>query len=752
VTRRLAWLAGYGVTAGATLLAGAIGWAGIGIPVPVFVTAAGALAMGISLLVLTFFVMPPGRLLVGILGAGAGAFLVLYGWGMSMAPPDVDAAGGAVVVAGLAGIGITVLAAFGMVARPIGALGGLALVAALVTAVVGSSATTVGVFPSALAAGGLLAVAVWGAATGKRASGRRRLSAPEPAPGTLAASWRRPFPDVVPWAARIAGFGLLVVVASAWARSIDPRADAVQQGAELVAGGAIALLIWSIERAARGLGRARLSGIWELVGIVLPIGMGALTFSGTVLLAWVGPLVTSNGSTSVTELDGLAAFCLTLVMARLAWLLRDGPRRLGVLLGAAGVISALQVARPSTAGSPSDIALATLGVVTVLAGIWLVRVADVLRGRAPIDVLRTPAGIDPTARPPEPAPATAGAKAAAGSKATAGAAVAGVAASARPRARDTAGSARPAPTAPRPRRATRRGEGRRSFPRVRRSPRFDAAELARRLGVTIAELRGAQPRYRELRISKRTGGLRTLHAPDPPTLVLQRRIHRRLLAKLPVHDAAHGFERGRSIVTNAAPHAARPVILKLDLADFFGRTRASRVRRYWRVLGWDKEAAAILTRLTTLDGGLPQGAPTSPRIANLVNVRLDARLAGIARTLGATYTRYADDLTFSFPEDDGDRVRDLLRVVRRILWHEARYEIQRAKRLQVRRSWERQLITGLVVNQRPRLPRETRRWLRAVEHRTYSGGQPTITREQLRGWQALESMIDRAAEGQAPAP
>ena len=288
--------------------------------------------------------------------------------------------------------------------------------------------------------------------------------------------------------------------------------------------------------------------------------------------------------------------------------------------------------------------------------------------------------------------------------------------------------------------------------RKQTKPRYGVDELASRLGMEAGELRAVRASYREFEVPKRTGGTRHILAPDGPTKQLQRRILRRLLARLPAHAAAHGFERGRSIVTNAVAHERSAVVLKLDIQDFFGATRAARVRRMFRVIGWDREAAKILTRLTTWDGGLPTGAPTSPRLANLVNVMVDARLAGLARHEGAMYTRYADDLTFSFGTDDGDAVRRVIRGARRIVWAE-RYELHVARKLQVRRRWERQLVTGLVVNDRVAVPRSRRHWLRAVEHHVATGRPASLTAEALAGWRGLELMVEsQAAESRARPP
>src|SRR5262249_44280484 len=155
---------------------------------------------------------------------------------------------------------------------------------------------------------------------------------------------------------------------------------------------------------------------------------------------------------------------------------------------------------------------------------------------------------------------------------------------------------------------------------------------------------------------------------DDGLKTIQRRILRRLLGRLRCHPAATGFERGRSIVTNARAHVGKAVVVQMDLKDFFTSTTTRRVRKYFRKTGWNREAADLLIRLCTHQGGLPQGAPTSPRLSNLVNYRLDARLARLAgrrrlydprtgqrigsREIGAKYTRYADDLTFSFQSDD----------------------------------------------------------------------------------------------------
>jgi RNA-directed DNA polymerase len=286
----------------------------------------------------------------------------------------------------------------------------------------------------------------------------------------------------------------------------------------------------------------------------------------------------------------------------------------------------------------------------------------------------------------------------------------------------------------------RRASARRRSASVPSPVRFDLVELAARSGLSAEVLLAATPTYRTVRVPKRSGGERTLRVPDDATKAIQRQLLHRVLNRVPVHAAAHGFEPGRSILTNAEPHAGRPLVIRMDIVDFFSSTGERRIRRLFRVLGWDAQTAALLTRLTTDAGSLPQGAPTSPRLANLVNVRLDARLAALANARTATYTRYADDLTFSFLAADHGAVADILAATKKIVGQEG-YRLHLGRKLQIRRRHHRQMVTGLVVNEHVALPRARRRWLRAVEHHAYVGKPASLTRDQLAGWQALESMI-----------
>ncbi len=292
-----------------------------------------------------------------------------------------------------------------------------------------------------------------------------------------------------------------------------------------------------------------------------------------------------------------------------------------------------------------------------------------------------------------------------------------------------------------------------AFPKRRRVRRLSFEELCRRLDVSEATLKGFRPRYTRFQIPKRAGGSRRIDAPDAATKKLQRAIDKRVFGGVRLHAAAMAYVRGRSYVHHAALHADRAVVVSMDLENFFGSIRRWRVEALARWLGWDEEAAGRIADICTLDGRLPQGAPTSPRLANILSIPMDRRLAGLARSRGAVYSRYADDLVFSFDADEQDVVHEVVHIAKLIIWEswDLEMEIHHKRKLHIRRAgWNRQEVCGLVVNDGPpRLPRETRRALRAMRHRLQNGVGAETTPTQLAGWESLEEMIQRQG---APKP
>lgn len=180
---------------------------------------------------------------------------------------------------------------------------------------------------------------------------------------------------------------------------------------------------------------------------------------------------------------------------------------------------------------------------------------------------------------------------------------------------------------------------------------FEFLDLANVLGIheniLSNMLKNPTPYYHEFRIQKRSGGSREISSPSPVLRQAQLWILDQILSKVPLHEAAHGFVPGRSIVTNARMHLNAACVLKIDIKDFFPSVSIRRGVATFMRCGYPKNVSYYLASLCFLEGGLPQGAPTSPCMSNIVAKRLDARLCALAKNAGLTYTRYADDLAFS---------------------------------------------------------------------------------------------------------
>lgn len=273
-----------------------------------------------------------------------------------------------------------------------------------------------------------------------------------------------------------------------------------------------------------------------------------------------------------------------------------------------------------------------------------------------------------------------------------------------------------------------------------------ASDLAQAMGIGLGELRflawhrdvSSVSHYQRFTMPKKSGGERHISAPMPRLKRAQYWVLDNILAKMPVHEAAHGFMPGRSILTNAAPHVGRDVVVNLDLKDFFPSIGMRRVRGVFRQLGYSSQVASLLALVCTeaptdevqLDGSryfvargervLPQGAPTSPMITNLLCRRLDARLAASAAKLGFRYTRYADDLSFSAgPEHSRDTAKLLWRV-KQIVASEGL--MLHPDKQQVMRKHRQQHVTGIVVNDKLSVDRDTLRRFRAVLHQAERNG------------------------------
>ncbi|HJZ53389.1 MAG TPA: reverse transcriptase family protein [Gemmataceae bacterium] len=271
--------------------------------------------------------------------------------------------------------------------------------------------------------------------------------------------------------------------------------------------------------------------------------------------------------------------------------------------------------------------------------------------------------------------------------------------------------------------------------------------------------------YQTYTIPKRDGSDRKICAPKKQLKWVQRQILRHILSKVAPHPAAHGFVNGRSTVSNAGPHVGHELVVKFDLKDFFPTMHYFRVMGLFASLGYptgncmfgtedeSNQIAPVLARLCCYTpkpnewgaATLPQGAPTSPAISNLVCRRLDARLEGLAKRNGGVYTRYADDLTFSFPKAEGLTLGRFRWWVDQVCQQEG-FTINQEK-FRVIRDSQRQVVTGIVVNEALRIPRELRRKYRAILHNCEKNGVEAEARgnprfkQYLRGFAAYLHMV-----------
>ena len=288
-------------------------------------------------------------------------------------------------------------------------------------------------------------------------------------------------------------------------------------------------------------------------------------------------------------------------------------------------------------------------------------------------------------------------------------------------------------------------------------------ELAEWLGITCAEIDWLTRSRRDRPVAKEHYRHRWVPKPGRPRLFeiprlrlkqAQRRLTE-LFALIPSHAAAHGFVPQRSVASCLEPHVGQEVVLRMDLQHFFPSIRRGRVSAMLREFGYPRLVAALIARLVTatvpktvLDEArllcneqafellqlslgqphLPQGAPTSPAVANLIAWKLDCRLAGLAQRVGAHYTRYADDLIFSGGRDFGRGLSHFREFVLAIAIDEG-FFIRHHKTRTMKRGG-RQSAIGLVMNERLNVPREDYEQLRAILHNCARNGLESQNRDE----------------------
>jgi len=235
--------------------------------------------------------------------------------------------------------------------------------------------------------------------------------------------------------------------------------------------------------------------------------------------------------------------------------------------------------------------------------------------------------------------------------------------------------------------------------------------------------------YHRFFIPKRSGGKREINAPSETLKAIQRKILQQLVYTYRVHHCAHGFVADRNIRTCAEPHIGAKCVVNIDIKDFFPSTRASRVAD---ALGLNPEMSdshRLLLNILCLNGGLPQGAPTSPALSNIVFFEIDNILSALAKEHDVVYTRYADDLTFS--SRNTKEATKMIPIAINVL-KKFGYEVNPDK-IKVMRPHRRMEITGVCINPGyVSVPRKKRRILRARVHKAKLAMKQGVPPEQLR--------------------
>lgn len=243
---------------------------------------------------------------------------------------------------------------------------------------------------------------------------------------------------------------------------------------------------------------------------------------------------------------------------------------------------------------------------------------------------------------------------------------------------------------------------------------YDQKHLSSLTGYDVGYLLKATnsdgPCYRSYEIPKRDGSSRRIDEPLPDLKSVQRWILDNILSKVQISTHSQAYSPGSSILKNAEPHCCSQKILSLDITNFFGTINYPRVFSLFSRLGYNRVVTTTLSNLVTLENVLPQGAPTSPAISNIVALKIDSRLSGFSKKFNLNYTRYADDITFSGNFSAGA----VITFVRKVIEEEG-FRLNE-KKTRVMGPHQSQEVTGIVTNKILQAPRKLRRELRQIAY------------------------------------
>lgn len=217
--------------------------------------------------------------------------------------------------------------------------------------------------------------------------------------------------------------------------------------------------------------------------------------------------------------------------------------------------------------------------------------------------------------------------------------------------------------------------------------------------------------YREFQIPKKSGGSRTILAPYPALMECQNWIYKNILSDVNIHPCAQGFTNKKSIVTNAKVHINQKEFLKIDLENFFPTITINQVINVFKSLGYTHKVSFYLAAICCYDKNLPQGAPTSPILSNIISLNLDNRLFALAQKFNLKYTRYADDLAFSGDEINVKHIDYIKHII-----NECGFIINNKKTTLQKNNYKR-ILTGISISgDKIKVPKYYKRELKQEVH------------------------------------
>lgn len=240
---------------------------------------------------------------------------------------------------------------------------------------------------------------------------------------------------------------------------------------------------------------------------------------------------------------------------------------------------------------------------------------------------------------------------------------------------------------------------------------FEFTHLSKLLGIEKKYLARIvfHPKYfyHSFTIPKRNGSFRAIDSPSDILLYIQRWIYTSILKNIKLDDSCTGFRTGYSIKNNVDKHLDKKIILKMDLKDFFPSICKKRVISVFRNIGYSPKISFILASLCTLEDKLPQGAPTSPYLSNIIAKRLDIRLKSLCKKFDLQYTRYADDITIS----GNSLPKKIINYIEEIVKNEG-FEVNEKKTRLLYKN-NRRIVTGISISSNKlTIPKKNKRDIR----------------------------------------